>query len=238
MSRFSSGLFQSVDSPSKMTHEIDGGLVWAALCAAVEDEHKYKWKDYWIQRHRSLTALNGTAFMAFSRHHVGLRRDPDCGPKLHVGLNVEQSENINSDIQVAFNGILRVLMAHQIEFFKVILASKLNEFIASGQYGKIFTIYLGERSEAEYWQIAHDIEAVIKNARQYPPIKPCDLRATDCEARCDTAIPGCDFVTYASDRSERARYKASDSAAVSRKSSTLSSDSLLLSDEDRRRLTL
>ena len=177
------------------------GLLWQTVGAAIEKGDSYRWNGYVISRHRTITESNGTYFMLFDKKEIsGLRRDPDHMPKLHVALFPENAADINGDIQSSFNAILHTFIKHKIETFKIILPSKLKEFSAAGQHGKIFTVYLSTAELANKRdEIAKDIDHVIRNARQYPPIQPAQ-NATTCATRTDVVIPGCHFVTYASNR--------------------------------------
>ena len=224
MPQHSASFFKNNNQPTGT--QLPKQLTYSGLSAGIVQGYCYEWRQYNVQQHCSVAAPTGTVFILFTRQKVRLTRQDDCsdvevlltrqddcsdarlqrspdsGPKLHVALKTENSANINSDIQTAFNAILRVLDDHKFECFKVVLQSKLDEFIASGQYGKIFTVYLGERTKAQTNQIAFDIEHALDNARRYPQLQPPEKRATDCVERVDQAVNGCRFVTYADVREE------------------------------------
>lgn len=178
-------------------------LLWTGIGKSIEEGCTILWGNYRISRHFTLAAQNGTGFMLFQREQETSSDEPsfpvnyDAKPKLHVALCDENHLDPNSDIQTAFNAILKILDQEKIKCFKVILPSYLPVFIQSGQHGKIFTVYLAGGNEEKMIDIAKAIEASIKSARTYPPLKPPTHTAADCETRQDRGIIGCEFVTYA-----------------------------------------
>jgi len=177
---------------------ISDTLNWVELSQFIEAGFSFDWKEknYTIARHQSMGVpdvfISFERFKTIERHASALflSRDPDGQPKLHVALKPE-------DIQTAFNPILNVLLKNNVASFKIILASKLAEFETSGQYGKIFTIYLGKMTEGKRNRIAKEIDAAIKNSpRNLSTLNPPELRATDAK-RSDSAIEDCEFVTVA-----------------------------------------
>lgn len=178
-------------------------LLWAGISKSVEEGCTILWGNYHISRHITVAAQNGTGFMLFQRVQETSSDEPslpvnhDAKPKLHVALCDKNYPDPNSDIQTAFNAILQILDQEKIKCFKVILPSHLPAFIQSGQYGKIFTIYLAGGNERRAIEIARVIEIGIKAAKTHPPLQPPTRTAADCETRQDRGIVDCDFVTYA-----------------------------------------
>jgi len=160
-------------------------LQWVGLSLLVEQGVELPGNNYVLRR--LYDKKIPTVFMIYQLQSlVELKRDPDSAPKLHIGLNIQ-------DIQTAFNPIIQLLQRLNIETFKVVLASKYEGFLASGQLGKIFTIYMGNRTPEEQLAIAREIDGALK-ALNIP--RPTQL-ATDCAERKDVPIDGCDFVTRA-----------------------------------------
>lgn len=191
----------------KIINLCEHALLWTGVSKNIEEGYTILWGNYHISRHATANEQNGAGFMVFNRVRTNVADDEsflsvdfDSKPKLHIALSDKDHLDPNSDIQTAFNAILKVLDENNIRCFKVVLSSRLSALIESGQYGKIFTVYLAGGSESEAIKIAKTIEASIKSAKTCPPLKPPAQTAADCVTRRDHRISDCGFVTRAENR--------------------------------------